>query len=969
MLDGLPGKLSAVLVRYFRTLKVNTAALWRPSNFKAVLRKQAPMSEIILDRENFKARLSSIRKSIPCPLFAILGKSEDVEISNMNSAVFLYLLKYELPETILVISAEEVLAVTSQKKALILGQLGGEVRISVRNKDNTNLEELKSQIKRVGGDLGVVDRENIKGSFSELFMQGLSFKDITAEVLDLFQVKDTKETRMSEIAGKNAKVFMQHCINLVIEEQAESRRITHGDLSQKIEDVLYEDGDVLHGDQNKLEFTFPPFLQSGNIFDLENLHFNSVEGTYVKYENVLCKIGIRYEGYCAEIGRTVLFNPEQDIVDDLNTLYRMQKEILGYINPGVSVASALKKVKNLANERGVGERINEDVVYSTGLYHKERLVKDKFESGMVLVVNLELKNGAKFLNLTDTFILSDVMVCITEGLVDEQAKKDAVPKGSYEVKPGQAIIIRTDKKTIGIRVRKRDQDLEKSIRRAEHQKELLDKLIEVMKAHYREAKVGEKKSVEEEKVYIPYKKESLVIRKPRITVDKKSEAVIIPIFGYCVPFHISMIKNMSKTEEGGACLLRINFDPKETLKGTESTKNLDSLKSVSYCGSPGFIDEVFEQITGLKKVFQEKINLKIQKVGVVEQEALEEVKGRKVVLTDVLLRTDARTGTKKAGAANLELHKNGFRFGSQEIDLLFSNIKNIFFQEATIEQRAILHFHLVSPLIIGKKTFNVQVFKDVGMNMTHDTLRNKNDEYMEMILDKEFEEKKNMINKEFRLFIEHIEESYPIKVEVPYVDKSFYGVPFRESVLIHPTNESLVSLVETPFLVISLSDIEIVNFERVVYGVKTSDMIIVFKDKGKSPVSILSIDTSCISDLKDFFDSKNVVFLETRVNIQWPNLIKTIMVDPLSFYENNAWYDLINPEVEDDSESVTEVETEYTSTENEFNTDEESSDMSEDFEGEEEVSEGEEEYYGSEEGDESFSDASEDYDYAKKRKK
>jgi nucleosome binding factor SPN SPT16 subunit len=48
--------------------------------------------------------------------------------------------------------------------------------------------------------------------------------------------------------------------------------------------------------------------------------------------------------------------------------------------------------------------------------------------------------------------------------------------------------------------------------------------------------------------------------KPRqVAVDMRAEAVMVPINGVAVPFHISMIKNVSKNEEDKATYLRINF--------------------------------------------------------------------------------------------------------------------------------------------------------------------------------------------------------------------------------------------------------------------------------------------------------------------------------------------------------------------------------------------------------------------------
>lgn len=41
--------------------------------------------------------------------------------------------------------------------------------------------------------------------------------------------------------------------------------------------------------------------------------------------------------------------------------------------------------------------------------------------------------------------------------------------------------------------------------------------------------------------------------------DRKYETVILPIYGLPVPFHISMIKNISQSVEGDYTYLRINF--------------------------------------------------------------------------------------------------------------------------------------------------------------------------------------------------------------------------------------------------------------------------------------------------------------------------------------------------------------------------------------------------------------------------
>ena len=52
-------------------------------------------------------------------------------------------------------------------------------------------------------------------------------------------------------------------------------------------------------------------------------------------------------------------------------------------------------------------------------------------------------------------------------------------------------------------------------------------------------------------------------------------------------------------------------------------------------------------------------------------------------------------------------------------------------------------------------------------------------------------------------------------VEVPYRELGFQGVPFKQNVLMQPTQNCLVQLTEPPFLVVTMGDIEIAHLERV----------------------------------------------------------------------------------------------------------------------------------------------------------
>jgi nucleosome binding factor SPN SPT16 subunit len=49
------------------------------------------------------------------------------------------------------------------------------------------------------------------------------------------------------------------------------------------------------------------------------------------------------------------------------------------------------------------------------------------------------------------------------------------------------------------------------------------------------------------------------VKPNKIYVDSKAHSLILPINGLMVPFHISLVKNASVTDEGGFTFLRINF--------------------------------------------------------------------------------------------------------------------------------------------------------------------------------------------------------------------------------------------------------------------------------------------------------------------------------------------------------------------------------------------------------------------------
>ena len=91
-------------------------------------------------------------------------------------------------------------------------------------------------------------------------------------------------------------------------------------------------------------------------------------------------------------------------------------------------------------------------------------------------------------------------------------------------------------------------------------------------------------------------------------------------------------------------------------------------------------------------------------------------------------------------------------------------------------------------------------------------------------------------------------------VDIPFRELSFEGVPFRASARLQPTTDCLVHLSEPPFLVVTLSEIEVASLERVQFSLKQFDMVLIFKDFTKTPLHINSIPTAQLDDVKNWLE-------------------------------------------------------------------------------------------------------------------
>lgn len=216
-------------------------------------------------------------------------------------------------------------------------------------------------------------------------------------------------------------------------------------------------------------------------------------------------------------------------------------------------------------------------------------------------------------------------------------------------------------------------------------------------------------------------------------------------------------------------------------------------------------------------------------------------------------------------------------------------------------------------MIGKKKTKDVQFYRE-ATDIQFDETGNRKRRYRygdEEEFEQEQEERRRRaaLDREFKAFAEKISEagkSEEVDVDVPFREVGFNGVPFRSSVFCQPSTECLVQLTEPPFMVITLEDVEIAHLERVQFGLKNFDMVLVFKDFHRPPYHVNTIPVESLETVKEWLDSVNIPFSEGPLNLNWPTIMKTVTADTHQFFVDGGWSFLQTESDDEDADQESE---------------------------------------------------------------
>ncbi|KAH7919903.1 FACT complex subunit SPT16 [Leucogyrophana mollusca] len=857
-----------------------------------------------------------------------------------------WLLGYEFPSTFLLFQKDKLSILCSASKAKFLQQVKDgnppvpvEIHAQAKGKEPSNdaipkFVEAYTACKRVA----MLAKEAHTGKLITEWEQLTSKAESKPEVVDMapavssfMAVKDEEELKLIRTAANLTSTLLVHHIVLKLEMILDKEaKITHEVFSAQIEARLGSgEGDDAKGPDMKVwskgrglndvdwqstELCYPPIIQSRSTssgYDLRSTAESSSDP--IAHKGVfLIAVGMRYKGYCANLGRSIIVDPSKEQEAIYNLLLSLQAELLREVKDGVTAREvyslALEYVKekkpelekNFVKNVGFGIGVEfRDSAYLLSLKNSRPL-----KTNMVFNLSLGFSDlideaGKKYaLHLVDTVrINSDKTTLLTEGarspkdtlffLNPDNDEEDDKPSKAPKKPPVKPIANGSPakNKTVGGKVlrnktRSAAQEevlLTTAAKIKEHQAELHGNLQSEGLAKYSEEGGGNGgKEGKGWKRFQSYKGEAALPKEAenlRIYVDRKAQTVVLPVHGFAVPFHINTIKNVSKNDEGEFTFLRINFQTPGQLAGKKEDTPFEDpdatfIRSVTYRSPDGHrFDTISKQITDLKKEVNKREQQKKEMADVIEQDVLVEIKGRRPhKLPEVFVRP-ALDGKRLPG--EVEIHQNGLRYqspmGSQKIDVLFSNVKHLFFQPCDRELLVIVHIHLKAPIMIGKKkAHDIQFFREAS-DVQFDETGNRKRKHRygdedEIEMEQQERKRRQMLNKEFKLFAERVAEAAStstgdtLEVDIPFRELSFEGVPFRTNVRLQPTTECLVHLIDPPFLVVTLNEIEIASLERVQFTLKQFDLVLIFKDFTKAPLHINSIPSAQLDDVKNWLE-------------------------------------------------------------------------------------------------------------------
>ncbi|EMS53193.1 FACT complex subunit SPT16 [Triticum urartu] len=858
--------------------------------------------------------------------------SEDIRYQK-SLALSTWFFGHQFPETIMVFLSRQIHFLCSQKDSDVLKPL--KMLVSKEADVDIVLHILKKGDD--GSDL-MPEGKFLEAWSEKLHRSRLKLFDVSSGISELLAVKDVTEIMyVKKAAFLAASVMRKYVVSKVEKIIEDEKKIAHSKLMVLTEKILLSPMNVdVKLKADNVDICYPPVFQSGGKYDLRpSASSNDDDLHYDSGSVIICALGAKYSGYCSNVARTFLIDCNAEKCNAYKVLSQAHDAAIAALTPGSKCCSSYQAAVTVIRDKapellpfltksaGTGMGIEFRESWLSLSEKNDRMLKE----GMIFNVSLGFQNLIDKTNNEKTkefslWLADTVLVCKENPKVLTSFISKADSDAFYlfdEENAGLAAVKQAPKANVLVPVKPVLNPLRENLRsHSRTPKEDLRKQLqsEILKKKTSEAAVrsdvadhklleglGRSRAMDELVAYKNANDVPVSNRLDIIQVDKQNEAILLPIYGVTVPFHVCTIKKAEiRGESSSGVYVSITFNVPGTASGLQDPRlqNLIFLKAVTFLSkNRSHAEEVIKSVKTVQK-------------GVTERAR------RASLFPDLWIRPSfGGCGRKVAGT--LVAHVNGFQYSAsktEKVDIMFSNIKHAFFQPAERDMITLLHFHLYNEIMVGnKKTRDVQFYTEV-MDVVDSVGGLKccsardPDEIEEEQRDRA---RRKKINGQFELFVKRVVSvwSQPrfqqlgLHFERPSQKLGFNGVHGRTTCFIVPTPSCLVQLVESPFLVTSLREVEIVCLERVALGQKSFDMVFVFQDLKRDVVRIEVIPMASLDKIKDWLNDCNLKYYESKLNLNWRMVLKKL--DEPGCDTNDRW-EFLNPDATDSDSEDSETD-------------------------------------------------------------
>ena len=331
--------------------------------------------EVVINPERFFQRLERLqahwkenktRYYNGADVLCIPFGTTDENVYSKASSLHFYLLGYEFPDSIIIITPKSFHFMATAKKcaylesALMTSENAISVNIIKKEKDEgvnrENFHNLMHLVRKTGKNIGSMFKEKYAGSFIPGWMEFVNQSqvdmiEIAGAIGMFFAVKDEAEQDLCKRAAVLTNKVMKHGFVQEMEGILDAdTKIKHLDLAKKVEGIIYDPSTIgVKIAADVVESCFEPIVQSGGKYDIKVTAQNNED--ILSPDIIICSLGSRYKSYCANLSRTFMVDAPSKVEKTYGTLMALYESCLEQKVPGHELKDVYEAAKAFLTKR------------------------------------------------------------------------------------------------------------------------------------------------------------------------------------------------------------------------------------------------------------------------------------------------------------------------------------------------------------------------------------------------------------------------------------------------------------------------------------------------------------------------------------------------------------------------------------------------------------------------------------------